>query len=454
MNINENIFREYDIRGTYPETINEQAAYIIGKSYGSYIKEKFNQECCIVSHDNRLSSDNLSEALIKGLTESGCNVIDYGLTTTPMNYYARYLNHLFGIMITASHNPKDDNGFKFSFDHLSNARGQMIKDFKDYTLKGQFLSGTGTITRSDITNKYLEYMKDNINFGAKKRKVIIDCGNGVTSTIARKIHQMFNLDFEIICEENDGTFPNHHPDPIVEENLAMLKKKVLETKADLGIAYDGDGDRCGIVNERGEMVTTEEYMIIIIRDLISKVKNKTFLYDVKCTRALEDEIKKLGGIPVCCRTGASFTQAKTKELNIPFGGEYSGHIYFTDRANDIGSGIYAGLRLLEILSKTPSPLSELYQGINKYYKTPEEFIEASDDKKFIIVERVKEYLKSHNYKIDETDGVKVLFSNGWALVRASNTGPKLSIRVEATDEESLNNLKQFINLLIKEASNF
>ncbi len=452
MNIDQNIFREYDIRGKYPETINENAAYIIGRSYGSFIKEKYNQDSCVVSHDNRLSSDSLSESLIKGLTDSGCNVIDYGLTTTPMNYYARYLNNLFGIMVTASHNPKDDNGFKFSFDHLSNARGEMIKDFKEYTLKGKFISGTGTVTRSDITNKYLEYMKDNISFGAKKRKVIIDCGNGVTSTIARKIHQMFNIDFEIICEENDGTFPNHHPDPAVEENLEMLKKRVLETKADLGISYDGDGDRLGVINEKGEFLGTEKYMIIIIRDLINKVNNKSFLYDVKCTKALEDEIKKLGGNPVLSRTGASFTQAKTKEEQIPFGGEYSGHLYFTDRANDLGSGIYAGLRLLEILSKTPEPLSKLYEGINLYYSTPEILIPSDDLKKFVVVEKVKKYLINHNYKIDETDGVKVLFSNGWALVRASNTSPKLSIRIEAQDEMNLEKLKNFITTLVNEAN--
>ena len=452
MNINENIFREYDIRGKYPDTINENTAYIIGRSYGSFIKEKYNQTSCVVSHDNRLSSDALSDNLIKGLMESGCNVIDYGLTTTPMNYYARYLNHLFGIMVTASHNPKDDNGFKFSFDHLSNARGDMIKEFKEYTLKGNFLSGNGTLTKSDITNKYLEYMKDNISFGQKRRKVIIDCGNGVTTTIAKKIHQMFNIDFEIICEENDGTFPNHHPDPVVEDNLAMLKKRVLETKADLGIAYDGDGDRLGVINEKGEFLGTEKYMIIIIRDLINKVKNNSFLYDVKCTRALEDEIRKMGGNPVLCRTGASFTQAKTKEMNIPFGGEYSGHLYFTDRANDIGSGIYAGLRLLEILSKTPEPLSKLYEGISNYYSTPEILIPSDDSKKFIVVEKIKDYLLNHNYKIDETDGVKVLFSNGWALVRASNTSPKLSIRIEAQDEISLNNLQNFITTLVNEAN--
>lgn len=450
--MNYNIFREYDIRGKYPNDINENNAYIIGKSYGSYIMEKYNQNTCVVSHDNRLSSDSLSNALIKGITDSGCNVIDYGLTTTPMNYYARYLNHLFGIMITASHNPKDDNGFKFSFDHLSNARGEMIKDFKEYTQKGIFLNGNGNHIKQDITDKYLEYMKNNINFGAKKRKVIIDCGNGVTSTIARKIHQMFNIDFEIICEENDGTFPNHHPDPIVEENLEMLKKKVIETKADLGIAYDGDGDRLGVINEKGEIVTTEQYMIIIIRDIINKVKNKSFLYDVKCTKALEDEIKKLGGTPILCRTGASFTQAKTKELDLPFGAEYSGHIYFRDRANDIGSGIYAGLRLLEILSKNPAPLSTLYENINTYYSTPEILIPSKDETKFQVINKIKTYLINNNYTIDETDGIKVLFTNGWALVRASNTSPKLSIRVEATDPNSLEKLKNFITILINESN--
>lgn len=452
MNIKENIFREYDIRATYPDSINENVAYIIGKSYGSYIQEKYNQQACVVSHDNRLSSDSLSEALIKGICESGCNVIDYGLTTTPMNYYARYLNHLFGIMVTASHNPKEYNGFKFSFDHLSNARGQMIKDFKEYTLNGKLLTGSGTVTRSDITNKYLEYMKNNINMGQHKRKVIIDCGNGVTSIIARKIHDMFNLDFEIICEENDGTFPNHHPDPIVEDNLEMLKKKVLETKADIGIAYDGDGDRCGIINELGEFVTTEQFMVMIIRDLAPKVSKKAFLYDAKCSKIVEDEIRKYNATPVYCRTGASYTQAKTKELGLPFGAEYSGHIYFQDRANDIGSSIYAGLRILELLSKTNKPLSSLYADTPKYYSIPETLILSTDEKKFEVVKKVKEYLINHNYTIDETDGVKLLFSNGWALVRVSNTSPKISVRVEATTETDLNNLKNFILTLVNETN--
>lgn len=448
--MNTEIFREYDIRGTYPETINESIAYTIGRSYGSYLQEKYNQTTCVVAHDNRLSSDALSSNLIKGITESGCNVIDYGLATTPMNYYGRYLNHLFGIMVTASHNPKDDNGFKFSFDHLANARGPQIYDFRDYTLKGIFKNGNGTITKNDITEKYLEYMKDGIKFGPRKRKVVIDCGNGVTCTVARKIFSQFNIDFEIINEESDGTFPNHHPDPAIAENMIQLQNKVKELHADLGIAYDGDGDRIGFVKEDGTLMSTEEFMIIIIRDIINKVQNKTFLYDVKCSKALEDEIKKLGGKPLMYRTGASYTEAKCKEDNIPFGGELSGHLFFRDKVADIGSGIYASLRMCEILSRTNLSVSELCQGINKYYSTPEIKFPSPDDKKFNVIENIKKYCEEQKYPIVTIDGVKTYFQTGWILVRASNTGPNITFRAEATTEQDLEKLKNFFTNLINQ----
>lgn len=449
MNIDYNIFRAYDIRGKYPEKINEKIAYLIGKGYGSFLQEKLGQNICVVSHDNRLSSENLTTELIKGIIETGCNVINYGLTTTPMNYYARHLNNMLGIMVTASHNPKDDNGFKFSFDHLSNARGEMITDFKNYIIAGKFLSGNGTITNDNLTQKYIEYFLSGINLGPYRRKVIIDCGNGVTCTVARKIHEKFNVDFEIICEENDGTFPNHHPDPNVEENLSMLKKKVVHEKADLGIAYDGDGDRVGIIDNEGKYVTTEEFMILIIRDIIKMVNNKTFLYDVKCSKALEDEIIRLGGTPYSYKTGASYTQAKTKEDNLVFGGEYSGHIYFRDRANDIGSGIYAGLRIIEILSKTNKALSDLTSDIPKYYHTPEIRIEVDDNIKFKLIDKIKEFCILQQYSINTIDGIKINFTNGWALIRASNTGPNLTVRVEAEDETTMNELKDFIFSLVE-----
>ena len=444
--MNPNIFREYDIRGVYPTEINETVAYTIGRSYGSYLREKLNQTTCIVSYDNRISSPALAAYLTKGITDSGLNVYNYGLTTTPMHYYARFIHNLFGIMVTASHNPKDDNGFKFSFDNLANARGEMIEDFKKYTYAGNFKSGT--VSSGNITEKYVEYLRYGVQFGRRKRKVIIDLGNGTTSIVARKIFEKINVDFEILFEESDGNFPNHHPDPNVEQNLEALKKNVLAKKADVGIAFDGDGDRLGIVNELGEMVPSDHFMILIIRDIINNVKNKTFLFDVKCSKALEDEIKRLGGTPFIYRTGASYTQAKVKEDNLPFGGEYSGHFYFRDKIADVGSGIYAGLRLLEIMSKTNKSLSELLLDIPKYYSTPEIKFPSSDEQKFEVIKKIKEFCELQKWSLNTIDGVRVNFSTGWALVRASNTGPNITMRCEAKDEIGLKNLQTIFTNLV------
>ena len=446
--MNPNIFREYDIRGVYPSEINETVAYTIGKAYGSYLQEKLKQTTCIVSYDNRLSSPTLAAYLTRGITDSGLNVYNYGLTTTPMHYYARYIHNLFGVMVTASHNPKEDNGFKFSFDSLANARGDMIKELKDYVFAGRFLTGNGTVSSGNILEKYVEYLRFGVEFGRRRRKVIIDLGNGTTSIVARKVFEKLPVDFEILFEESDGRFPNHHPDPNVPENLTSLRDAVVKKGADVGIAFDGDGDRLGVVDEKGIIVPTDHYMILMIRNIINQVQNKTFLYDVKCSKALEDEIKKLGGTGLCYRTGASYTQAKMKEDNIPFGGEYSGHLYFRDKIADVGSGIYAGLRLLEILSKTNETLSELLSDIPKYYSTPEIKFACSDDKKFDVILQIKYFCEKQNWVLNTIDGVRVNFSTGWALVRASNTGPNITMRCEATTEEGLKNLQTIFTNLI------
>lgn len=446
----ETIFKEYDIRATFPTEIDEQTAYIIGRSYGSYIREMFDKTKCVVGHDNRISSPLLYEALIQGILESGCNVIDYGLVTTPMHYYTRYLNHAFGIMVTASHNPKDDNGFKFSFDDLANARGKMIYDFKDYTLQNKFLSGNGIREKREIKEEYLKYIQENIHMGNRPLKVVIDPGNGVTSTIAKDCHDLFpNLDVTYICDENDGSFPNHHPDPAVEENLKMLKEKVLETHADIGIAYDGDGDRVGIVDENGSFIMADKLLIIGVRDLVNKVTNPMFLYDVKCTKALEDEIIKLGGTPYMEKTGTSYTEATTKIKNIALGGELSGHIFFNDRGPEICSGIYDGLRFLEILSKTDKKFSELLEGIENYLSTPEIKIPSTNERKFKVVEKVKEYINEKKYQACFIDGARVSWENGWALIRASNTGPNITLRFEAKTQEFLDKIKEEFTSLVE-----
>jgi len=453
--LEKNIFREYDIRGIYPKEINEEVAYTIGKSYGSYIQDKLKRNICGVGRDNRLSSPSLSSELIRGITDSGCNVIDFGLVTTPMYYFACLkTNVIIGIMVTASHNPKDDNGFKFSFDHLGNARGEQVYDFRDYTLKGKFMSGKGEITTFNPQEYYKSFIKENIEMGSKKLKVVLDCGNGTTSLYAEDIYSQFpNLDITMICDQSDANFPNHHPDPSVEENNQMLIKKVLETKADIGIGFDGDGDRVGFITEKGEFLPIDKAMIIYIRNINDKVANKSYLFDVKCGKALEDEIIKLGGNPIIYRTGASWTKYEVNKNKYPFGGEYSGHMYFTDRWLGLDSGLYNGLRMLEILSKTDKSFSQLINDIPIYYNTPEIKVPVSDDIKFDIVKKVIEYAKSKNYNYLDVDGIRVQFKDGWALVRASNTGPNLTMRFEAKTLNRLEEIKEEFKSLVNNIIN-
>lgn len=444
------IFREYDIRGVYPTDINEKTAYIIGKSYGSYIMD-LGKKICVVGHDNRLSSDSLTENLIKGIISTGVDVVNLGLVTTPMYYYSWIkLNIPSGIMVTASHNPKDDNGFKFSFDKRGNAKGEMIREFYHYTIKGAFKEGSGKVTNYDIKKDYFDLIKNSLSFGNRRIKAVIDCGNGTTSIIAKELYENFPIDLITLYDESDGSFPNHHPDPCVQSNLEKLKEVVKETKADVGIGFDGDGDRLGIVSETGNYIPTDLFMIIIIRDIFDKVSNKTFLYDVKCSKSLDDEIRKLGGNPYCCRTGNSYTKAKVLEENMPFGGELSGHVYFNDRFPGFDSGLYAGLRLIELLSKTNKRMSELLEGINKYYATEEIKVSSKDEIKQQVVTMIKQYCIEKNYNILTIDGVKVLFDDGWALIRVSNTGPNITLRFESSSKERLKEIQnEFMNLVEK-----
>ncbi len=448
-NINPNIFREYDVRGIYPTDINEDVSYTFGKAYGTYIK-KFQQQVCIVGHDNRLSSDSLVDALIKGILSSGIHVVDLGLVTTPMYYYACILKNVpAGVMVTASHNPKDDNGFKFSFDERGNAKGEMIQEFFQFLLEGNYDEGSGTLSHYDVKEEYYKLLLSSIQINPnRKLKVVIDCGNGTTALFAPEIYNLINEDLVVLYGKSDAHFPNHHPDPSVEENLEVLKKTVLELKADVGIAFDGDGDRVGIIDEKGHFISADQFMIIVSRALIPIQENKRILYDVKCSKALTDEIEKLGGVPIICRTGNSYTKKATKENNCIFGGEFSGHVYFRDKFPGFDSGMYAGLRMIEILSNTDKTVSELLAGINHYYSTPEIKIPSTDTKKKLVVEKIKEVCREQGFHIIDIDGVRVELDDGWALVRYSNTGPNITARFEGKTEEMMNKLKNTFMVLI------
>lgn len=448
MKLIKEIFREYDIRGIYGEELDETTAYLIGKAYGTKLRE-LNKKSTVVAYDNRLSSVVLEENLVKGLVETGIDVLRLGLATTPMCYFAaNYYGTNASMMITASHNPKEYNGFKFSYNGIHNAYGDSVKEIYQIIESNQFEKGNGKVEKVDITIPYINLILDKIELGNRPIKVVYDCGNGTTSVIADQIFANLNVESIPLFNTSDGTFPNHHPDPCVYQNLTKLKEKVLEVGADLGIGYDGDGDRVGFIDNLGNMIETDKFMIIIWRYLYDKVENKKALFDVKCTKALEDELYKLGITPIEYRTGNSYTRAATAEGNFPFGGELSGHVYFRDKFPGYDDGIYAGIRLIELLSHTDKPLNTLLDGINKYYSTEELKVHVEDEIKFKVIEKMNQYCLRKKYNFLTIDGVKAKFEDGFALVRASNTGPNITMRFEATTENRLKELSdEFTNEL-------
>lgn len=448
MEIDKNMFREYDIRGTYGVNLDEEVSYKIGKAYGSYI-QKFNLHECIVGRDNRLSSPTMAKSLIDGILSTGVDVIDLGIVTTPMVYYARILKNILScIMVTASHNPKDDNGYKISFNTKGNAIGKEIYEFRNFLLEGNFIDGNGKLSSYDIKNEYFELYKKNLSFGNRKLKVVVDCANGATSLYAKELYSMFNIDLIMMYDEADGNFPHHHPDPSIESNLNDLKRKVLEERADVGVSFDGDGDRVGFIDEKGNFLPADKYSIIVIRDLINKNGNKKVLYDIKCSRIVSEEVLKLGGYPFENRTGASYLMNRVMDDDMIFGIEYSGHVYYNNGFPPITSGMYAGLKLLEIMSNTDKRISELLEGINEYYSSDEIKVHFDDDVKWAVIDAVKKYAIDKGYNVSLIDGVKVNFNYGWASVRASNTGPNITMRFEANDKEKLEDLRiEFMNLI-------
>lgn len=446
-NINKNIFREYDLRGIYNEEINIDDAYTIGRSFGTYIKQ-FNETKTIVGYDNRNSSPELTNYLIKGIIDSGMNVINVGLVTTPMYYYAKKLYNInTGIMVTASHNPKEYNGFKISFSSIGNAYGKLITDFQDFTEKLNFDNGKGIYEEKNIKKDYINMLCSNIKLD-KKIKVVVDCGNGTGSIIIKDILDNLNIEYYPLYCESDGNFPNHHPDPSVKENQKELARKVVELGYDFGFGVDGDADRVGIVDEKGNIISSDLYMIIMYRYLNKNLKTRKALFDVKCSRTLIDELLKLNIEPVMYRTGASYTNMMMQKGNFDFGGEYSGHLFFRDKFLGFDDGIYAGLRILEILSNNNKKLSELLENINTYYSTDELKVLVTEDNKFEIAEKIKQYCINKKYRFIDIDGVRIEFEDSWALIRASNTGPNLTIRFEAKTKERLNEIKkEFQNLI-------
>ena len=452
MELKPEIFRSYDIRGIVGKDIDEDVANLLGKAFGSYIQEFLRENVVIVGHDNRESSDSLKNALINGIISTGANVIDVGLATTPMVYYSRKLLNIGpAIQITASHNPGEYNGFKMCLKKDEESiYGEKIQEIYRYAKQGKFKEGEGQLRKEEILDKYINQIVDKVHLGNRKLKVVVDSGNGTASIIAEKLLKKLGTEVVPLFCDLDPKFPNHHPDPSVPKNLEDLAKKVIEEKADIGIGYDGDGDRIGVVDEKGNMIFGDFYMLIIWRDIITRYPNSKALVEVKCSQSLWDELEKIGARPEFIRTGNPYIKAAMKEKNVPFSGEMSGHIFFRDEYYGFDDAAYAAARLLRILSNTDKKASQLLDGINRYIATPEITKEVDDNKKFGIIEKAVEYFKSRDFKVIDVDGARVIFDNGWGLIRASNTSPKITIRYEAKTIEDLNNIKNEFEKMLKE----
>ena len=444
VNIKDSLFKEYDLRGIVGDEITPDVSYKIGLGYGSYVQLK-GYTRVVVGYDNRLSSKYLTDKLIKGLIDSGINVINLGLVTTPMFYCAKYkLGLETGIMVTASHNPKEYNGYKVSFDNIGNAYGDKIRDLRDYIKKEDFLSGRGILTNYEIKDEYLKLIKDSIDI-KRKLKVVVDCGNGTASVIVKDVFNMFDLDIEYLYCDSDGNFPNHHPDPSKEENMKDLSKKVFELGSDLGIAFDGDADRVGFVDNLGNYYSADYYLAIMSTYMKNNLDR--LLFDVKCSKMLIDSCEENNIKPRIYKTGASYTNKEMKEKNYILGGAYSGHIFFRDKWPGFDDGIYAGLRLIEMLSNVDVKLSDMISKFNKYEN---EYVEypIDIDKKDKIVNRVKYYAQDMDYKFIDIDGVRIEVDDGFALIRGSNTQPILTLRFEANTKDRLSEIKmEFMNLI-------
>ena len=435
MEISKSIFREYDIRGIYPAQINEQVIHKIAKAISVKCLNEDISEICI-ARDGRLSGEKLLSALENSLSNNGIDVINTGMATTPLLYFAAKKSKCkSGVMITGSHNPKNYNGIKLIINDKP-VSGTEIYNLIDNT--EEFSERKGKIIFKDFKDEYISEIKKNIIL-KEKLKVVIDCGNGVSGCVAPRLYSELGCDVISLYKEIDGNFPNHHPDPGKPENLIDLIKKVKETNADIGLAFDGDGDRIGIVTNTGEIVFPDKMLMMLSKDILSSNKGK-IIFDVKCTDSLPKLIKDNGGTPLMYPTGHFNIKNGIREHNPLLAGEMSGHIFFNDKWYGFDDGVYSGARIIELIFKTKKSISNLNKELPSLFTTPELNIEVSDKKKFEIVKKFIANCTLDGEKIS-IDGLRINFDNGWGLLRASNTTPMLVMRFESNTEEGLNKIK-------------
>ena len=445
--INPYIFREYDIRGKVSEDFPEHIVIKLGKAFGTFIKRAGGTEIA-VSGDIRLTTPELIIQFKSGVISTGIDVINLGILPTPVNYYSMFHLGVFGaVQITGSHNPPEFNGFKMSLNKKP-VFGDDIQTLYALINNNDFDEGEGTEARYKILNEYNYMIKDKITI-EKPMKVVMDCGNAAAAINAPEVFKSLGIELKELFCEPDGTFPNHHPDPTVEENLKDLIYEMKTGEYDVGLAFDGDADRVGVVDEKGEILWADQLMSIFLPEIIEN--GETILFDVKCSQALEDMINRHNGKPFMWKTGHSLIKQKMVELECKFGGEMSGHIFFADDYYGYDDALYVAARLVQLLSRTERTLSELKAEIPVYYSTPEMRMEAENDQmKFMISNKAVEYF-SQNYDCITVDGVRIKFGDGWGLVRASNTQPVIVCRFEANSPERRD---EIMNIVLKKLGEF
>lgn len=444
--MNPHVFREYDVRGVVDKDLNEEFVINLGRSIGTYaLQNKI--KTMTVGRDCRLSSDAYHRYLIQGLNAAGIDTIDIGLCATPILYFSiRHCQAGGGVMITGSHNPPEFNGFKICIGYDS-IHGQQIQELRKIIEAESYFSGKGSAQFKDITEIYQNYLFDRVQI-SKKFKVILDAGNGVGGQFALPLLERMGCDVTCLYCDPDGRFPNHFPDPTVEDNLKDLINLVVLRKADLGIAFDGDADRIGVISNTGEIIWGDKLLLLFARDILKEHPGATIIGEVKCSQVLYDGIRQYSGRPIMWKAGHSLIKAKMKEEKALLGGEMSGHLFFADRYFGYDDAIYAAVRLLEILSQTNQKISELFSDVPQTFVTPEIRVDCDDDKKTAVVERIKHHYRKTPGVID-IDGIRIPFKEGWALVRCSNTQPVIVLRFEASSAESLQKIRSEVeNLLL------
>lgn len=439
--IDPGIFRAYDVRGVVDETLTPDVVYAIGRAFGSVQRARTTNWHTTVGRDGRASSPAYLDALASGLCESGIDVTNFGLVPTPLVHYGAYkLDAGASVIVTGSHNPPTYNGLKFALSHMPFS-GEELANLLTLIERGSFEVGNGAMLEHEILSDYVNEVSSRIRLKSPPH-IVVDCGNGVAGVVARQLFESLGCKVDVLYEEVDSSFPNHHPDPAVPSNLTDLQEAVLDLGAEVGIAFDGDGDRVGVITESGENVWADRLLALFSQDILSRSPGKAVVYDVKCGTAVQNAITASQGIPVLSPTGHTNIKKRVRDHDALLGGEFSGHFCFPDRWYLIDDAIYAAVRFLELLSSSGKTASQLLSPIPKRPATPELLLSVDDHRKFEIVERLRRCGSFQDGHAVNIDGIRVDFDDGWGLVRASNTSPKLSLRFEAASETSLKRIKK------------